>query len=79
YPWVPLRRLAERRSGETVDVLEVEDEDPEVLRRLSEKGILPGTRLEVLEVRPEGIRIRVDDQEEVLDLDLAAAVLTAAD
>ncbi|MDR5709129.1 MAG: metal ABC transporter permease [Armatimonadota bacterium] len=78
-PWEPLRRLAERRSGETVDVLEVEDEDPEVLRRLSEKGILPGTRLEVLEVRPEGIRIRVDDQEEVLDLDLAAAVLTAAD
>ncbi|MCS7173282.1 MAG: metal-dependent transcriptional regulator [Armatimonadetes bacterium] len=77
--WEPVRRLVERQSGETVDVLEVEDEDPEVLRRLSEKGILPGVRLEVLEVHPEGVRIRVDDREEMLEPDLATAVLTAAD
>ena len=78
-PWEPVRRLAERQSGEAVDVLEVEDEDPEVLRRLSEKGVLPGVRLEVLEIRPEGVRVRVGDREEVLEPELAAAVLTAAD
>ncbi len=78
-PWEPLRRLAERRSGEAVDVLEVEDEDPEILRLLSEKGILPGVRLEVLDVAPHGVRVRVDDREEVLEPDLAGAVLTAAD
>ncbi|MDR7416367.1 MAG: iron dependent repressor, metal binding and dimerization domain protein, partial [Armatimonadota bacterium] len=78
-PFEPVRRLMERQEGEVVDVLEVEDEDPEVLRRLSEKGVLPGIRLEVLEVREGGIRVRIDDREEHLEPDLAWAVLTAVD
>jgi len=70
------RRLTECRDGETVDVVEVEDEDPEVLRRLAAKGILPGVRLVVVRVEPEGVRVLADGQETVLEPALASAVLT---
>jgi DtxR family transcriptional regulator, Mn-dependent transcriptional regulator len=47
----PLDRLSEGDSGVFV---RVSDADPEMLRYLSERGISPGERLEVLECQPFG-------------------------
>ncbi len=73
----PVLRLTERKGGEVVEVLEVEDEDPEILQRLLEIGILPGVRLAVVRTTPEAVWVQVEDREERLDSRLAAAVLTA--
>jgi Fe2+ transport system protein FeoA len=70
---VPLR---DRQPGEVVEVQEVEDEDPRVLRELEATGIRPGVRLQVVERTPRGVRIRWDSQEAWLDEHLAEAVHT---
>ncbi len=72
-PPVPLR---DRQPGEVVEVQEVEDEDPRVLRELEATGIRPGVRLQVVERTPRGVRIRWDSQEAWLDEHLAEAVHT---
>jgi manganese/iron transport system permease protein len=68
--------LAARGGGEVVEVQEVEDEDPAVLRALEAVGIRPGVRLEVLEGSAAGVRVRVDGQEAWLEPSLARAVHT---
>ncbi|MDR5682673.1 MAG: metal ABC transporter permease [Armatimonadota bacterium] len=69
--------LAARRIGDTVEVAEVEDEDPDVLRRLDEKGMRPGARVHVLHRRQDGtLRVRVDGREEEIDPALSDVVLT---
>lgn len=45
-------RLADRQAGDKLVVVEVDDQDPELLRYLGEMGIYPGTDLELLERAP---------------------------
>ncbi len=72
----PSVRLADRQTGEVVEVREVEDEDPRVLRELEARGVRPGVRLVVVERGPKGVRVRADGQEAWLDVRLAEAVHT---
>jgi DtxR family Mn-dependent transcriptional regulator len=56
------RPLSECREGEKVVVQGVSDEDPGRLRELERRGLLPGTRIEIVESSkfegPIGIRIK---------------------
>jgi DtxR family transcriptional regulator, Mn-dependent transcriptional regulator len=77
------RSLAESEPGERVVLTRVSDSDPEMLRYLGERGIEPGTRLEVLGREPFGgpLNVRVGRRELPLGLGLARAmrVGTSAD
>jgi len=62
------RALSECRAGEKVTVQGVSDDDPAKLRELERRGLLPGTRIEVMaaseyegpiEVRIKGRRVNV--------------------
>jgi manganese/iron transport system permease protein len=68
------RRLLDCAPGDRVEVKEVEDEDPKVLRALEACGVRPGVRLEVLGQDARGVRVRRDGQELWLDRNLARAV-----
>jgi DtxR family Mn-dependent transcriptional regulator len=70
------RLLTEVGAGERVEVVEVDDHDPAVLRYLGERGLYPGTDLEVVVVEPFGgsITARVNGQEFALGRDAAASV-----
>lgn len=70
----PLGVLAECAVGERVEVREVEDEHPEVLRALEAWGIQPGTQLEVVERQPGRVRVRWEGGEVWLDAPLAQAI-----
>jgi DtxR family transcriptional regulator, Mn-dependent transcriptional regulator len=83
---IPSRELAVTDDGGSCDLYQLEpgaratlvrvsDDDPEMLRFLTERGITPGTRLEVIDRQPfEGpLSVRVGDEVHVL-----GAVLTRA-
>ncbi len=72
----PAVRLTDREAGQAVEVQEVEDEDPEVLRALESFGIRPGVRLEVVEREPGGVRVRSHGREVWLEARLSDAVHT---
>jgi DtxR family Mn-dependent transcriptional regulator len=69
------RDLYQLEPGAHGTLVRVSDDDPEMLRFLAERGITPGTRLEVIERQPfEGpLSVRVGDEIHVL-----GAVLTRA-
>jgi DtxR family transcriptional regulator, Mn-dependent transcriptional regulator len=56
------RALSEGRAGERVIVEGVSDDDPDRLRELERRGLLPGTRIEIVEESkfegPIGVRIK---------------------
>ncbi len=75
------RSLSECRAGEKVRVQRVSDEDPALLRELEHRGLVPGTRIEVLlasefespfECRIKGRRVSIP-------LGLARAIYVEAD
>ncbi len=75
------RALSECRAGEKVRVQRVSDEDPALLRELEHRGLVPGTRIEVLlasefespfECRIKGRRVSIP-------LGLARAIYVEAD
>ena len=75
------RALSDCRSGEKVRVQRVSDEDPALLRELEHRGLVPGTRIEVLlasefespfECRIKGRRVSIP-------LGLARAIYVEAD
>lgn len=70
------RPLTDVGVGERVEVVEVDDRDPALLRYLGERGLYPGTSLEVVVVEPFGgsITARVDGRELALGRDAAASV-----
>ncbi len=83
---IPSRELAIADDDESCDLYQLEpgahgtlvrvsDDDPEMLRFLTERGIIPGTRLEVIDRQPfEGpLSVRVGD-----DVHVLGAVLTRA-
>jgi DtxR family transcriptional regulator, Mn-dependent transcriptional regulator len=67
--------LYQLEPGASGTLVRVSDDDPEMLRFLTERGITPGTRLEVIDRQPfEGpLSVRVGDEVHVL-----GAVLTRA-
>jgi DtxR family transcriptional regulator, Mn-dependent transcriptional regulator len=67
--------LYQLEPGARATLVRVSDDDPEMLRFLTERGITPGTRLEVIDRQPfEGpLSVRVGDEVHVL-----GAVLTRA-
>ncbi len=74
------RSLAESRPGERVVLARVSDSDPEMLRYLGERGIEPGSQLEVVGREPFGgpVNVRVDEQEVPLGIGLARAMRVSA-
>ena len=79
----PTRSLADSEPGDLVVLTRVSDSDPEMLRYLGERGIEPGTRLEVVGREPFGgpLNVRVGARELPLGLGLARAmrVVSSAD
>ncbi|MCS7051939.1 MAG: metal-dependent transcriptional regulator [Thermomicrobium sp.] len=73
-------RLDDVPAGQSVEVLHVADHDRACLRGLSELGIRPGTRLEVLpRAQAEGpLRVRIGDREHDVDLHLSRAIFVMA-
>ena len=69
------RPLSESKAGEKLVVQGVSDDDPVKLRELDRRGLLPGTRIDVVAVSKfEGpIDIRVRGRREALPLGLARA------
>jgi DtxR family transcriptional regulator, Mn-dependent transcriptional regulator len=70
------RSLADSSPGERVVLTRVSDSDPEMLRYLGDRGIEPGTRLEVVGREPFGgpPNVRVGKRELPLGLGLARAM-----
>jgi DtxR family Mn-dependent transcriptional regulator len=70
------RALADSEPGERVVLTRVSDSDPEMLRYLGERGIEPGTPLEVVGREPFGgpLNVRVGEHELPLGLGLARAM-----
>ena len=70
------RALDELQGGEQAVFARVSDQDPHMLRYLSERGIAPGVRVEVLGREPFGgpLRVRVKGQEHPLGAELARAM-----
>jgi DtxR family Mn-dependent transcriptional regulator len=73
------RPLTESRAGEKLVVQGVSDDDPVKLRELDRRGLLPGTRIDVVaESEFDGpIEIRVRGRREALPLGLARAMFVA--
>jgi DtxR family Mn-dependent transcriptional regulator len=70
------RSLAESEPGDRVVLARVSDSDPEMLRYLGDRGIEPGTRLEVVGREPFGgpLNVRVGERELPLGLGIARAM-----
>jgi len=58
--------LTRARPDQAYVISHLEDEPPEVFRRLTAAGLAPGVPLDVLREGPDGIRIRVAGEERVL-------------
>jgi DtxR family transcriptional regulator, Mn-dependent transcriptional regulator len=72
----PTRRLEELAPGEKGRFVRVSDSDPEMLRYLAARGILPGGRVQVLEREPFGgpLLVSIDGREHTLGGDLLHAM-----
>jgi DtxR family Mn-dependent transcriptional regulator len=68
--------LAELEPGETATFVRISDTEPEMLRFLGERGIAPGTQLELIERQPfDGpLFVRVGKDTHVLGATLARAM-----
>jgi DtxR family Mn-dependent transcriptional regulator len=75
------RPLSECRAGEKVVVQGVSDDDPERLRELERRSLLPGTRIQVVaESRFEGpIEVRIKGRRVSVPLGLARAMFVEED
>jgi|SRR5215211_100318 len=76
----PTRALADLKAGETGTFVRVSDSEPEMLRYLSECGILPGDPFEVVKREPFGgpLSVRFGDELHVLGGTLTQAMRTEA-
>ena len=73
------RALSEARSGERLTVQGVSDEDPQKLRELERRSLLPGTRIAVLASSEfEGpVEVKVKGRRSSVPLGLARAIFVA--
>jgi DtxR family Mn-dependent transcriptional regulator len=71
--------LDDTPSGQTVVVRRISDQSSEVLRYLSEIGLVPGTTVQVLAHAPLSgpVKVRIGEREQVLGRDLAHVILVA--
>jgi DtxR family transcriptional regulator, Mn-dependent transcriptional regulator len=65
--------LSQLRPGRSAEVQRVRDADPELLRYLSEMGIIPEARLEVLDYSPfdGNLRLRIEGRNDAVVLGLS--------
>jgi Fe2+ transport system protein FeoA len=70
-------RLSQLAPGDTAVVLRVLDQDPRVLRELTQLGVTPGAQL-TLEASADAHRIRVDGVTQTLSRRLASAIVVAS-
>jgi DtxR family Mn-dependent transcriptional regulator len=79
-PETSSQTLAELEPGDVVTFVRVSDSDPDMLRFLGERGIVPGTTLELVERQPfDGpLFVRVDGETHVLGSMLARAMRVEA-
>ena len=72
-------RLVDMRPGDKLVVVEVDDQDPELLRYLGEMGIYPGTSLELLDCAPFNgpLMLRVGESHYNLGYQAAKSILVA--
>ena len=77
---VEARRLCDVGANQPVTVVEVDDRDSELLRYLGDRGLYPGTRVEVLHVEPYGgsLKLRSGDGEFSIGRDAAAQIRVSA-
>jgi DtxR family transcriptional regulator, Mn-dependent transcriptional regulator len=75
------RALSDCRAGEKVRVQRVSDEDPALLRELERRGLVPGTRIEVLLASEfeSPIECRIKGRRVSIPLGLARAIYVEAD
>ena len=75
------RALSDCRAGEKVRVQRVSDEDPALLRELERRGLVPGTRIEVLLASEfeSPIECRIKGRRVSIPLGLARGVYVEAD
>ena len=75
------RALSDCRAGEKVRVQRVFDEDPALLRELEHRGLVPGTRIEVLLASEfeSPIECRIKGRRVSIPLGLARAIYVEAD
>ena len=75
------RALSDCRAGEKVRMQRVSDEDPALLRELERRGLVPGTRIEVLLVSEfeSPIECRIKGRRVSIPLGLARGVYVEAD
>jgi DtxR family Mn-dependent transcriptional regulator len=73
---VSTRSLDDLQPGDSATFSRVSDSDPDMLRYLAERGIVPGVRLTVVDRQPFGgpVTVRVDDREQPLGQQLAGAM-----
>ena len=73
-------RLVNMSTGDKLVVVEVDDDNPELLRHLGEKGLYPGTNIQLLDVAPfEGpLTLQVESEQQSLSYQVAKTVLVAA-
>jgi DtxR family Mn-dependent transcriptional regulator len=72
-------RLVDMQTGDKLVVIEVDDQDPELLRYLGEMGIYPGTGLELIDCAPFSgpLTLNVGNQEYNLGFQAAKSILVA--
>src|SRR5438445_562775 len=73
------RSLGESRAGEKLVVQGVSDDDPQKLRELERRGLMPGTRIAVVAGSEfEGpIEVRIKGRRDSVPLGLARAIFVA--
>ncbi len=69
----PSRRLQETAPGVEVEVVRVSDRSPELLRYLTDRGIVIGTKLQVRSISSAASAIAVSVGDEIIELALDAA------
>jgi DtxR family Mn-dependent transcriptional regulator len=69
-PESPVKNLSELRPGQHAVVNRVRDSDPDLLRYLSDLGLIPGAKVTVLDFSPfdNNLRLRVEDQDKAVVL-----------
>ena len=74
------RTLADLAPGEPASVARVPDGDPELLRYLSELGLVPGSRVEIVSYAPFAgpVTVRTQHGDHAISLELAGRVTAAA-
>jgi DtxR family Mn-dependent transcriptional regulator len=72
-------RLVDMSTGDKLVVVEVDDDNPELLRHLGEKGLYPGTAIQLLDVAPfEGpLTLKINSEEQSLSYQVAKTILVA--